>query len=306
MEIKEHMNIQRQDHIIEWIYWDKEIKISSFPCENNDNIVINIHGTFWSLTWSNNKYLNFAENLQQNKLSWSVLYASSRKNVEIDSTLTDRYKQKQSKFIWKTFQDELEDAKRVVIWVIENASKNFGIKRENLKITLNGNSLWGILAFYLANEFPEIKNISTVWTWLRLEIKDVPILNTFPDASEIIKKLQAFEWKFLMQYWDEDDVFTPDAFESFYKNVGTQEKSFLHMLWVDHTFWKVSWEPSSEPYKQVFESLKTLLKTWELVSGELNMHTEVQQVVSDTKWLVDWAILDSYFSDDNDDIKLIW
>lgn len=306
MEIKEHMNIQRQDHIIEWIYWDKEIKISSFPCENNDNIVINIHGTFWSLTGSNNKYLNFAENLQQNQLSWSVLYASSRKDWEIDTTVTDRYKQKQARFLWKTFHDELEDARRVVMWVIENASKNFGIQRENLKITLNGNSLWGILAFYLASEFPEIKNISTVWTWLRLEIKDVPILNTFPDASEIIKKLQGFEWKFLMQYWDEDDVFTPDAFESFYKNVGTQEKSFLHMLWVDHTFWKVSWETSSAPYKQVFESLKTLLKTWELVSGELNMHTELQQAVSDTKWLVDWALLDSYFSPDNDDIKLIW
>lgn len=306
METKEHMNIQRQDYIIEWIYWDKEIKISSFPCENNDNIVINIHGTFWSLTGSNNKYLNFAENLQQNQLSWSVLYASSRKDWEIDTTVTDRYKQKQARFLWKTFHDELEDARRVVMWVIENVSKNFGIQRENLKITLNGNSLWGILAFYLASEFPEIKNISTVWTWLRLEIKDVPILNTFPDASEIIKKLQGFEWKFLMQYWDEDDVFTPDAFESFYKNVVTQEKSFLHMLWVDHTFWKVSWETSSAPYKQVFESLKTLLKTWELVSGEVNMHTDVQQTISQTKWLVDWALLDSYFSPDNDDIKLIW
>lgn len=306
METKEHMNIQRQDHILEWIYWDKEIKISSFPCENNDNIVINIHGTFWSLTGSNNKYLNFAENLQQNQLSWSVLYASSRKDWEIDITVTDRYKQKQSRFLWKTFHDELEDARRVVMWVIENASKNFGIQREKLKITLNGNSLWGILAFYLASEFPEIKNISTVWTWLRLEIKDVPILNTFPDANEIIQKLQAFRWKFLMQYWDQDDVFTPDAFESFYKNVGTQDKSFLHMLWVDHTFWKISWETSSAPYEQVFESLKTLLKTWELVSGELNMHTEIQQAVSDTKWLVDWALLDSYFSHDHDDIKLIW
>lgn len=306
METKEYMNIQRQNHIIEWVYWDKEINISSFPCENNDNIVINIHGTFWSLTGSNNKYLNFAENLQQNQLSWSVLYASSRKKWEIDTTITDRYKQKQVRFIWKTFNDELEDARRVVMWVIENASKNFGIQREKLKITLNWNSLWWILAFYLASEFPEIKNISTVWTWLRLEIKEVPILNTFPNANEIIQKLQAFRWKFLMQYWDEDDVFTPEAFESFYKNVGTQEKSFLHMLWVDHTFWKISWETSSVPYKQVFESLKILLETWELVSGELNMHTEVQQTISQTTWLIDTVLLNNYFSSDNEEVKLIW
>ncbi|MBW7954515.1 hypothetical protein H3C61_01755 [Candidatus Gracilibacteria bacterium] len=305
METKEYVNTQRQDYTLEGVYGDKEIKISAFPSENNDNIVINIHGTFGSLTGSNDKYLHFAQEIQQNQLAGSVLYASSRKNVELDSTITDRYKQKQARFLGKTFHDELEDARRVVMWVIENVSKNFGIQREKLKITLNGNSLGGILAFYLASEFPEIKNISTVGTGLRLEIKDVPILNTFPDASEIIQKLQGFRGKFLMQYGDKDDVFTPEAFESFYKNVGTQEKSFLHMLGVDHTFGKVSGETSSTPYKQVFESLKTLLKTGELVSGELNMHTEVQQTVSDTKGLVDGALLDSYFSPDNDDIKLI-
>lgn len=306
METKEHVNIQRQDYTLEWVYWDKEIKLSAFPCENNDNIVINIHGTFWSLTWSNDKYLNFAQEIWQDQCAWSVLYASSRKDLEIDTTTTDRYKQKQAKFIWKTFDDELEDARKVVVWVIENSLKVFWIQRENLKITLNGNSLGGILAFYLASEFPEIKNISTVWTWLRLEIKDVPILDTFPDASEIIQKLQAFKWKFLMHYGDEDDVFTPEAFESFYKNVGSEEKSFLHMLWVDHTFWKVSWETSSNPYKQVFESLKTLLQTWDLLSGEINMHTEVQQAVSQTRWLIDTALLDNYFSPDNEELKLIW
>lgn len=306
METKEHVNAQRQDYTLEWIYWDKEIKISAFPCENNDNIVINIHGTFGSLTWSNDKYLHFAQEIQQNQLAGSVLYASSRKNMELDGTITDRYKQKQAKFIWKTFMDELEDARRVIKWVIENSSNNFGVQRENLKITLNWNSLGGILAFYLASDFSEVKNISTVWTWLRLEIKDVPILNTFPDASEIIEKLQAFRWNFLMQYWDEDDVFTQEAFESFYKNVGTENKSFLHMLWVDHTFWKVSWETSSTPYKQVFQSLKSLIQNWELISGEVNMHTDVKHTISQTKWLLDTALLDNYFLPDNDEVKLVW
>ncbi|MGE4443530.1 MAG: hypothetical protein AB7E37_00880 [Candidatus Altimarinota bacterium] len=305
METKEHVNTHKQDYTLEGVYGDKEIKVSAFPCENNDNIVINIHGTFGSLTGSNDKYLHFAQEIQQNQLAGSILYASSRKNVEVDSTITDRYKQKQAKFIGKTFWDELEDARRVVKWVIENSQKAFGVQRENLTITLNGNSLGGILAFYLANEFPEVKNISTVGTGLRLEIKDVPILNTFPEASEIIQKLQAFEGSFLMQYGDEDDVFTPEAFESFYKNVGTENKSFLHLLGVDHTFGKVSGETSSTPYKQVFESLKILLKTGEFVSGEVSMHTDVQQTISQTKGLLDTALLDNYFSPDNDEVKLV-
>jgi hypothetical protein len=40
-----------------------------------------------------------------------------------DDTITDRYKQKQAKFIGKTFSDELEDAKRVVLDSIQKSQE---------------------------------------------------------------------------------------------------------------------------------------------------------------------------------------
>lgn len=306
METKEINNTHRQDYTLEWIYGEKEIKVSAFPTENNGNVVINIHGTFGSLTGSNDKYLHFAQALQEKQTSSSVLYASSRKNVEPDMTITDRYKQKQAKFIGKTFQDELEDARRVVSWVIQNSQKVFGVKAEDLCITINGNSLGGILAFYLASEFSEVKNISTVGTWLRLEIKDVPILNTFPDAQEITEKLETFRWKFLMQYGNEDDVFTPEAFADLYAKVKSPEKSFIQMLGVDHTFWKVSGETSSKAYEAVLSHVEILVAQGELVSGEINLSTPVQTSITETQHRIDEVLLDKYFSPDPDGVDLVW
>lgn len=289
-------------HQIEWVYWDKIIKMNTFKVPNNNKIIINIHGTFWSMNWWNNKYLNFAQNLQNDEVANVVLYESSRKNIEIDSTITDRYKQKQAKFIWKTFTDELEDARRVLKDIIKNSQELFWIENENLEITLNGNSLWWILAFYLAKEFPQVKTIVSVWTWLRLEIKDVPILDTFPDIDELKEVLQAYNGKYVSYYWTEDDVFTKQSFFDLINLVWSEQKdkSQIEMIWVDHTFWKIAWEESPIPYKQVFLWHTTLIQTWEMISWWHDMTTKLKSTVQIFKSNVDDALLAKYWTPDDE------
>ena len=265
-------------HQIEWVYWDKIIKINTFKVQNNNKIVINIHGTFWSLKGWNNKYLNFAQNLQNDEVANVVLYESSRKNIEIDLSIPDRYKQKQAKFIWKTFTDELEDAKNVLKDTIKNSKELFWIDSQNLEITLNWNSLWWILAFYLACEFPQVKNIVSVWTWLRLDIKDVPILDTFPDITELKQKLESFKWKYVSYFWTQDDVFTRQSFFDLINLVWSEQKnkSQVEMIWVDHTFWKIWGEESYLPYNSIFLWYKKFLKDWIIVNESFDMNSELK------------------------------
>ena len=135
---------------------------------------------------------NFTKNLAWYEVSNVVLYESSRKNIEINPSITDIYKQKQAKFIWKTFSNELQDVRNVINEIITNS-----VELDKLEITLNWNSLWGILAFYLAQEFSQVKTIVSVWTWLRLGIKNVPILDTFSNIEELTEKLQSFKWKYV-------------------------------------------------------------------------------------------------------------
>lgn len=285
-------NLTPKTHEIEWVYWDKKIKISTLNVPDNNKIVINIHGTFWSMNWWNNKYLNFAQNLQNEEVANVVLYESSRKDMEIDPSITDRYKQKQAKFVWKTFNDELEDARRVIQDTIKKSKELFWIDSQNLEITLNGNSLWWILAFYLASDFPQVKNIVSVWTWLRLEIKDVPILDTFPDISELKEKLESFKWKYLSYYWTEDDVFTEKSIFDLINLVWSDNsnKSEIEMIWVDHTFWKISWEQSDLPYKQVFLWHTSLVKEWLMISWGINMINTLNRVKQETISRVNWTL----------------
>ncbi len=286
-------NLQQKEYQIEWVYWDRKINISTFWIKNNDNLVINIHWTFWSKNWWNNKYLNFAKSLQEENISNVVLYESSRKNIEIDTSIWDIYKQKQKKFIWKTFEDELEDARRVIKEVILNSKELFWVEKEKLNITLNWNSLWWILAFYLAKEFWEIKNIVSVGTGLRLSIENnVPILDTFPNINELKDKLQSFKWKYVNYYWTEDDVFTEQSFFDLINLVWSDEKdkSEIEMIWVNHNFWKIWGKKSDLPFKQIFLWYKSLLKEWIMISWWHNMISKLKNLEMETKNQVDWTL----------------
>lgn len=299
--------LDKKTHQIEWSYWDKVIKISSFSVPKNNNIVINIHGTFWSMNGWNNKYLNFAQSLQSENIANVILYESSRVNAENNTTESDRYKQKQAKFIWKTFTDELEDARRVIQDIINKSKELFWIDENELEITLNWNSLWWILSFYLTKEFPQIKTIVSVWTWLRLEIKDVPILDTFPNINELKEILQSYHGRYVSYYWTEDDVFTKQSFFDLINLVWSkeEEKSQIEMVWVDHTFWKIKWVESSLPYKQIFLWYTALIQMWIMISWWHNMIAKLDNTTQDFKSSVDSALLQKYWTADkenNDDL----
>jgi hypothetical protein len=149
--------IKTKKEEIEWDFWDKRIKIEYFPVEHNNKVLINIHWTYWSMySWSG-KYLELAQNVQSNELANVVLFESSRKNIKAKEDLW-YYENKQRNFIWKTFEQELNDARRVLSHILKNVPNP-----EDIEITINWNSLWWILGLILAKEFPQIKNISTVW-----------------------------------------------------------------------------------------------------------------------------------------------
>lgn len=304
METKNHNEILEQKTHLEWSYWDKVIAVSHFPVPWNNKVVINIHGTYGSGTWSNNKYLNFSEHLQQDEIANSVMYKSSRVEMEDDANLW-KYENKQRKFVGKTFSDELEDARRVLVDTMKNSQMRFWVSPEELEITLNGNSLGGIIAFYLASEFPQVKNISTVGTGFRKEKTSTPILDTFPEADELSEKLKGFSWKFMMHYGSEDNVFTPDSFRELYEGATSAEKSFIHLIWVDHGFWKVGWEASPKPYEEIYSSVSRLVKEWALSSWEDNLLSVLQNHQSEVKHNIDQALIDKYFvPDDEDDLNL--
>lgn len=260
---------------LEGSFGTEPIKMEILPVEGNPNIVINIHGTYGSLHGGNDKYLKFARNLQVNEVANTVLYESSRNNTQLGNS-EDYFEQKKIRFEGKTFDDELEDLRKIIKHCIRNSEKEFGVPSSKLEITLNGNSLGGILAIYLADEFPQVINISTVATGDNLNIDNdsLPILKYFPSPDKIAAKAEKFKGKVLIQQGSADEVFQPDSIkrlQNYFKNAKTGLVTFKD---VDHTFGKVNDKESPKPYEEIFMNIATLIEDGFIKRGEVSMESE--------------------------------
>ncbi len=253
-----------QNYQIEWVFGDKMLDTNIYLAQNSNKIIINIHGLYGHKNGSDQKFLWFAEHFSNNNLAHTILYSSSRKNIANNPELSD-YENKFLKFFWKNFDDEVSDAKRIIEFCLENSEKIFHQKPENLEFFVNGNSLGGTIAFFLAKDFAQIRGISSVGGALRREKWNTPIINTYPDASEIIENLSCFCGKFLLHEAGEDVIFDKEHYNDFYKNIShAQEKSRIYYDWVVHNFGKIFGEKSKKPYQEVIKNFeKYFLKNTE-------------------------------------------
>lgn len=268
---------------IEWSFWDKKIQMEIFPVRWNNKVLINIHWTFWTLHWWWDKYKNLAQKIQQSWIWNAVLFETSRNSF----TTGESFEQKKQDFLCKTFQQELEDCKLVIKDLFSNSTEYFGVDSDLLQITLNGNSLGGILALFLAQQFSQIKNISTVWTgFLTNNDPNTPILDDYPDEAELKKVINEFKWNILLQYWTEDSIFTESNFLKLSQELKNAEIGTIKFINVDHTFTQLDQSISTAPYEQIQRDISDLMD-WKLVSGEIVLQNQTIQNNSSTNlnWL---------------------
>jgi hypothetical protein len=271
-----------QVFMLPWAFNSFPVEAEVFPVKGNSKVLLNLHGTFGSRRWGDWSYARLAENIQGNSLANVVLYWSSRKPSETQWKLS--YDEKQKLFEWKTFEQEVQDAKTILSYIVTNSQSLFWVESDKLELTLQWNSLWGILAFYIASEFPQVKNIVTVWTGLRAEKWTVPILDTFPPKEEVFAKLWLFQWNYYMAHWTNDAVFSKEAFGSLYQGVtGTKQKGFWKFIGVDHSFSNVDGIKTLQPYEQVIQNTKALFEKWIIPTTEFSFVVpKVERIIQDT------------------------
>ncbi|RKW24464.1 hypothetical protein D8B46_01395 [Candidatus Gracilibacteria bacterium] len=246
-------------------FGEKEIKGVFYLVPGNKKVVVNIHGLYGSGKGTDDKYIKFAEKFQDKGVSSSLFYSSSRLNVENDDSL-GKFENKQKKFFGKTFENELDDAKIVLTYILKNSVDFLGIKQEDLEITLNGNSLGGMISFYLAEEFSQVKNISTVGTGAWLDLGQIPIIDTLPQTEIFLEKVSDFEGNFLMNEAGLDDIFTKEAYNKLFEASLKANKSRILFDGVDHSFKLLNGEKSVLPYEKIFKNVKSLVEKGKLVT----------------------------------------
>lgn len=249
-----------QNFQINGTFGEKIIDTEIFLANNSNKILINFHDLYGHKYGSENKFLRLAKNFSEENIANVVLFSSSRKNLAKNPEKSD-YENKIANFYGKNFEDEVQDAINVINFILENSEKIFGISKENVEIIINGNSLGGTIAFFVAKNYPQIKVISTVAGALRSEKVTQPILSTYPSVNEIIKNLQKFHGKYIMHEAENDVIFAHENYENFYENItNTMEKQRFLYEKTNHNFTKIDNEKSEIPYKKVMENLTNFLK----------------------------------------------
>lgn len=262
--------MEQIEKILIWSFWDKELKTVIFPLKWSKKLVLNIHWLYWEMQWGWNKYFNFAKKIQENEIANSVIYGSSRIEREYDENL-EKFENKKIKFVWKKFEDELIDATTVINYLLENSENLFWVKSEELEITLNWNSLWWMISFFMADKFNQVKNISTVWTWAYLDLWKIPVIDTLVSKEELLEKVKKFKWKFLFNEASDDHIFTKDAYNDFFNASQSEEKSRTLFSEVDHSFKILNWEKSEIPYNKIFENVANLVEKGQLISWNMDL-----------------------------------
>lgn len=266
---------------IEGSFNGHSMNIELFPVAGSKKLFINLHGTFWARRGSTGKYGNLANEIQEAWLANVMLYDTSRDWSKV-AEYPANYEEKQAPFVGKTFDQELEDARRAIQYALDNSKHMLWVSSDELEITLHGNSLGGSLSFFLASEFPQVKNIITVGTWLRSQKWDVPVLDTFPDKEIVIEKLGKFQWNYYMAYGTKDEVYSQEAFDEFYKNIkNASSKWFGKFIGVDHNFSKKDGMKNDEAFSQIIANAKKFLQQGDIPTTEVNLsdNTDTSKVL---------------------------
>lgn len=246
-----------------------KIKMETLPILGSKKLLINVHGAYGSIH-GGGKYLDFAKSLYDGENCSVALYESSR-NAQKNA---GSYKQRLQAFEGKTFEDELEDARRVVLYYIQNSEELFGVSAEELEITMNGNSLGGIIALVLANEIPQITKVSTVGTGLCLIDKETPLARTFPQSASLVPRIKNFKGKLVVQHGGDDDVFEKGSFQQLYDVFSNNQKGLVFLPDVDHTFTKIKGKKSDKPYDQIYRNVRILVDESRAVGGTVLLQHE--------------------------------
>jgi len=278
---------------LNWNFWNKKLELEILKTkEKNNNIVINIH---WAFGKTNEKYRKFWERLIENNNANVILYSSSRLDNDFKNQDLSEFEKKQKIFEEKILKDEVEDWKIVINYILDNSENLFWIKKQDLVLTINWNSLWWIIALKLAEIFPEIKNINIVWTWANLDIKWTSLLDSYPDLIELQKLGEKYKWNILLNSASLDVIFTEESYNLFYKFLKNANKSRIHYIWADHSFKKINWEKSDIPYFYIYKNISDLIN-WKLNSWEINLLSLTQKENIE----IDEKLLKKYFIKDKD------
>lgn len=234
-------------------YHNNPLDIYAWKVQDKINTVtIFAHGLYGVFDTDENddKVNRLVKRLTTKNISHCVIYNSSR---DFSFSPNTDYKDRKKAFLDKTFEQELSDLKKVVIWVIENSEKVFGVKSEKLSINIHGTSLGGTLAILLEDLFTKIKKISLCGSGCGGIYSTKPILSTYFAEKDILDSAAKYKGRLLLLQGSEDTVIPKESGLKILKYAINATTKHIVIYGTNHNFSKINGMDDDEAKKQFEE-----------------------------------------------------
>lgn len=220
-------------------YHNKPIEIytgnTKFPSNTVTIFVQGLYGVF-SMEEIEDKINLLSKKLISDNISHCVNYNSSRDFSFIPET---EHEERAKAFVEKTFEQELDDLKKVVSWAMDNSKKIFGIEKDNLVLNINGNSIGGTLAILLKEFFQKIKKISLCGSGCGTNGSTKPILSSHPAEEIILDSVKTFTGELFLLQGGEDTKVPKESGLKILKNASLAKTTHIIVPGANHNFSKM-------------------------------------------------------------------
>lgn len=228
--------------------YTKNIKI---PSNTVTVFVQGLYGVF-SMAEIEDKINLLSEKLISDNISHCVNYNSSR---DLSFTSETEYEERMEAFVEKTFEQELDDLKKVVSWIIDNSKKIFGIEKDNLVLNIHGSSIGGTLSILLKEFFQKIKKISLCGSGCGTNGSTKPILSSHPAEETVLDSVKTFTGELFLLQGGEDTKVPKESGLKILKSASLAKTTHIIVPGANHNFSKMYGTNNKEAEKYFVQIL---------------------------------------------------
>lgn len=226
-------------------------KIVKIPSNTVTIFVQGLYGVF-SITETGDKINLLSEKLIVDNISHCVSYNSSR---DFSFTSETEYEERMKAFVEKTFEQELDDLKKVVSWVTDNSKKIFGIEKDVLILNIHGNSIGGTLSILLKEFFQKIRKISLCGSGCGTNGSTKPILSSHLAENIILDSVKTFTGELFLLQGSEDTKVPKESGLKILKGASLAKITHVTVPGANHNFSKMYGVDNKEAEKHFVQIL---------------------------------------------------
>ena len=215
------------------------IKLNVFKAKKKTNkVFINVHGLYGMSGDRNSKSKLLGNKILEKNIANVIQFSSSRDwNIFPDD---GNYEKQMKAFEGKTFQQEAQDLRDTIDFIIDQSKYLFGVESNKLRFYVVANSIGGTVVSTLEDKFKSIDKIVLAGSGTKPSDSTKSILSTVPSEKEIFDSTNNFIGELLFLQGSKDDVVPIDAQDKLFESYKNAKAKKVIIEGANHPFSKIN------------------------------------------------------------------